>query len=100
MSLLNYGCACDSCASSRKEELLKARAEWLRGEHRIELRESVYECGDGCCYEESLNVFVNGFELGCEATDPESLLYGILEFLEYKDVQVDYVHTPRHDDYV
>ena len=46
-------------------------------------------CGDGCCHDYGTITTVNGVELECHNTDPESIIRQILEHLGY-NVTIEY----------
>jgi hypothetical protein len=54
-------------------------------ELNITLKSWDYTCGDGCCYDYGLDIYVNGEKLDeSNADDSENALKAVLEHLGYK----------------
>jgi hypothetical protein len=51
---------------------------------KINLRDYVYTCGDGCCTDYGTVTTVNGVELDCHNEDRVTILTKVLEHLGYE----------------
>lgn len=77
------------CAQYTEEcELLEEQIARLSRGHVIHTKDYSYECGDGCCYEQGIDVFVDDERL-CSVP---SLEYAIEELFEHFGLDVDFVH--------
>lgn len=77
------------CAQYTEEcELLEEQIARLSRGHTIRTKDYSYECGDGCCYEQGIDVFVDDERL-CSVP---SLEYAIEELFEHFGIDVDFVH--------
>jgi len=57
---------------------------------KIELKSWEHTCGDGCCYSDGMDIFLNGEELGEQhAEDSENALTAVLTKLGY-DFEITY----------
>ena len=57
----------------------------------IELEDWDSTCGDGCCYNYGINIFINGEQIEDEdGSNPHQLLTAVLNKLGYTNVQVKY----------
>jgi len=57
---------------------------------KIELKSWEHTCGDGCCYSDGMDIFLNGEELGEQhAEDSKNALTAVLTKLGY-DFEITY----------
>lgn len=68
--------------------LLENQIALLSREHTIRTEDYTYECGDGCCYEQGIDVFVDDERL-CSVP---ALDYAIEELFEHFGIDVDFCH--------
>ena len=62
----------------------------------IELEEWDSTCGDGCCYNYGINIFINGEQIEDEdGSSPQQLLKAVLNKLGYTDVKVEYKYDEQ-----
>lgn len=77
------------CAQYTEEcELLEEQIALLSRGHTIRTKDYSYECGDGCCYEQGIDVFVDDERL-CSVP---SLEYAIEDLFEHFGIDVDFYH--------
>lgn len=57
----------------------------------INLEEWDSACGDGCCYNYGTNIYINGEALEEDGHSPHDLLWAVLTYLGYKDVNINYI---------
>lgn len=57
----------------------------------INLEEWDSTCGDGCCYNYGTTIHINGETLPEDGHSPHNLLQAVLNYLGYKDVNVNYI---------
>lgn len=62
----------------------------------IELEDWDSTCGDGCCYNYGINIFINGEQIEDEdGSNPQQLLKAVLNKLGYTDVKVEYKYNEQ-----
>lgn len=62
----------------------------------IELEEWDSTCGDGCCYNYGINIFINGEQIEDEdGSSPQQLLKAVLNKLGYTNVKVEYKYDEQ-----
>lgn len=77
------------CAQYVKDcTLLEDQIALLSRRRTIRTKDYSYECGDGCCYEQGIDVFVDE-ERFCSVP---ALEYAIEELFEYFGIDVDFYH--------
>ena len=82
-------CDCKYCSKIDSENRSRAFKEWQDGVRDIVFDHWDWECGDGCCSEYGINVYVNDYNLGVDGSDTESTLKAMFEFLGYEDVHIE-----------
>lgn len=91
IGILDQGCGCHHCRESTKKQLEDARESWSNGEREIVFESFSRDCGDGCCTDYGVSVYVNGFEvLSHDGENAEHVTEVLMEFLEIDGVKVDY----------
>ncbi len=68
--------------------LLEDQIALLSREHTVRVKDYSYTCGDGCCSEDGVEVFVD-HELLCSVP---SLEYAIDDLFEHFGIDVDFYH--------
>lgn len=68
--------------------LLGEQIALLSQGHVIQTKDYTYECGDGCCYEQGIDVFVDDERL-CSVP---ALEYAIDDLFEHFGIDVDFYH--------
>ena len=62
----------------------------------IELEEWDSTCGDGCCYNYGINIFISGEQIEDEdGSSPQQLLKAVLNKLGYTNVKVEYKYDEQ-----
>ena len=61
---------------------------------KIKFKTWDFTCGDGCCYDYGVNLFIDGVELEAQGDCAESSLIAVLTHLGYK---VEIEHTTKYD---
>jgi hypothetical protein len=90
MSIMDGGCGCKSCMALRTQSLHDARRKWKEGIREIIFKPWHYEYGDGCCSDWGTHVYINGFQAWIDGESVESVIEGLMEFLEIDNVQISY----------
>lgn len=77
-------CDCIKCTEIDNQQKATALQEWHNGRHDIRYESWNYECGDGCCSDYGVNMYINDYLFTDVSQDMEA--HSILDFLgiDYK----------------
>lgn len=77
-------CSCAKCTEADNRDKQRALEEWNNDRHDIKYESWDWECGDGCCSDYGMNLYINDY-LVTDTIDQE-YPHIILDFLgiEYK----------------